>query len=238
MSFCDIRITTEEIGNIGRELDALGAVDLYKHRRLITIIKADLLRKYEVENMVIGEEKTNKFGEQTKIHYHINFYCDDEIKKDTIQKWFRTAHNVKGNSQYSIRVQPELKDHYRWWRYPIKEKTFWIKNPEMFQQFGVTYEEAKRQAVDERNRQIEMNLKTRQSLMDKNAFRDKMFRSLKEEYQETSVTDKKIWCDIGSYYIRHSKTPAFGKLDDMVIDFKVSTGLVTIEEVYEFRHNS
>lgn len=238
MSFCDIRITTEEIAHIGRELDALGVVEMRKHRTFIDVVKADLLRKYSVENMIIGEEKTNKFGEETKIHFHINFYCVDEIKKDTIQKWFRTVHNVKGNSMYSIRVLPELKDHYRWWRYPIKEKIFFIHNVDMFEEYGVNLKEAKRQARDERERQIEMNLKTRQSLMDKNAFRDKMFRSLKEEYQETSVTDKKIWCDIGSYYIRHSKTPAFGKLDDMVIDFKVSTGLVTIEEVYEFRHNS
>ena len=103
---------------------------------------------------------------------------------------------------------------------------------------GHTVKELKMLAKDEKKRQVEQNLKTRQNLMDKNAFRDNMFRHFKDEYKDNIPEDKKLWCAMSLYYIRHSKTPPFGKLDDTVVDFKVSVGAITIEEVYEIKHSA
>ncbi len=229
MSFCDIRITTEKI---------LDCSDNELQRKWADKFMGTCLNHFEIQDLVMGEESGNKFGERTHQHYHIHFYTEKELKKDTVQKWIRNTFNLKGKEQYCVRVHIDLDERIRWWRYPMKEKlVYWTKDvEEQFQ--GKTLKELKLLAQDERKRQVEQNIKTRQNLLDKNAFRDNMFRHFKEQYDEKIPSDKKIWCDISMYYIRHSKTPPFGKLDDTVIDFKVSIGHVTIEEVYDLRHNS
>lgn len=230
MSFCDIRITTEKIlgdlsNNTLRDQQNYAMKFLYKTKEYL-----------EAQDYVMGQEQTNKFGETTLLHYHINYYTEKELKKDSVQKWLRNTFNLKGREQYCVRVHIDLEDRNRWWRYPMKEKLI-IHSAGLEQALqGSTVKELKLLARDEKKRQVEQNLKTRQNLMDKNAFRDNMFRHFKDEYKDNLPEDKKIWCDLSMYYIRHSKTPPFTKLDDTVIDFKVSVGAITIEEVYELKH--
>lgn len=232
MSFCDIRITTDKI--LGE--DASG--NSQKHRDYAFAFLYANTAKWEADDYVMGEEKTNKFGEPTHWHYHINFYTDKEIKKDTVQKWIRNTYNLKGNAQYCVRVHIDLEDRNRWWRYPMKEKLV-IHSKDIDECLeGATLKELKLLAKDEKKRQCEQNVKSRQNLLDKNAFRDNMFRYFKDEYKAVIPSDKILWCKMSMYYIKHSKTPPFSKLDDVVIDFKVSIGHITIEEVYDIRHNS
>ncbi|AXH74933.1 MAG: putative capsid protein [Cressdnaviricota sp.] len=230
MSFCDIRITTEKI--LG-DLSENTSQDQQNYAMRFLYRTSEYL---DAQDYVMGEEKTNKFGEPTHQHYHINFYTEKEIKKDSVQKWIRNTFNLKGKEQYCVRVHIDLEDRNRWWRYPMKEKLIIHSKGLEDALMGTTVKQLKMLAKDEKKRQIEQNLKTRQNLMDKNAFRDNMFRHFKDEYKDNIPEDKKLWCDMSMYYIRHSKTPPFGKLDDTVVDFKVSVGAITIEEVYEIKH--
>ena len=202
MSFCDIRITTDKI--LGE--DASGNIE--KHRDYSFGFLYANTAKWEADDYIMGEEVQNKFGEPTHRHYHINFYTEKEIKKDTVQKWIRNTYNLKGNAQYCVRVHIDLEDRNRWWRYPMKEKLI-IKSKNLDDVLlnGVTAKDLKLLARDERKRQIEQNVKSRQNLLDKNAFRDKMFAYFKDEYKGNIPSDKVIWCQMSMYYIQRSKTP-------------------------------
>lgn len=232
MSFVDIRITTDKILKGTPDADTE-----YKQQRYALAFMYKVGEYLESECYVMGEEKTNKFGEATHLHYHINYYTEKDIKKDSVQKWIRNTYKLKGKEQYCVRVHIDLEDRNRWWRYPMKENLIInSKNLNEYLHDGQTVKLLQALAKDEKKRQVEQNLKTRQNLMDKNAFRDNMFRHFKDEYKDNLPEDKTLWCKMSLYYIKHSKTPPFGKLDDTVIDFKVSIGAISIEDVYDMRH--
>jgi hypothetical protein len=90
-------------------------------------------------------------------------------------------------------------------------------------------------AVSERAHQVSTNVKTRDRLVAKNQFRDKLFKYLKEQHPNVSCLRKLIKL-IGSYYQDNGKTPPFSKLGDVGLDYQVSSGMITWEEWIEERY--
>jgi len=253
MPYIDLRITPEEVPMI-----AAGTVDgvcvecpephqcglvLNLHETLERINrenqeKIGLPVIQKIPKFIWVKEIYNKFGEITKAHYHLNWELVEtgiKIKKDTIQKLLNRKYQLKGNKMYCLRVHDALDEdgHERWWRYVTKQ----IK-PLKFH--GFTEEQINNfhcLANDEYEQRKKENNLTRDKLLDKNNFRNKLIKHLcikhnEKPYQE----DVKIFCDICQFYKKASMTAPFRKLDDLVIDMKVEMGLITYEEYYYINH--
>ena len=251
MPYIDLRYTPMESGDISFSSISIKNTHRGVVEKLINYISSVLVgiqseREMEARDEVsyiVSEEMYNKFGEQTHLHYHMNFSVPHhagnyEFKKETIQKHLNREFKLKGNKMYCLRVHSDMpKDVERWWRYtckqgkPIMKKNFSdIEVDEMYKIASAEYEQ----------RKIE-NCETRQKLIDKNNFRNKIVKHLKDAVSKRDkhgckLTDKMLWLAIAQFYRDNHMTPAYGKLDDLVIDMKVEIGYITLEEYYETTH--
>ena len=153
------------------------------------------------------------------------------MKKDTIQKWLRSR-EICGKAAYCLRVNTDVDDEERWWRYVLKENGL-KKYVKGFTEKDYLLLEIK--AKDEKQRTANKNNDDLTKLMNKNQFRDKMFNKLKELYPDKK-TEKELFSLIGKYYQTENKTPPFSKLLDIVLDFQVFMTFMTFEEYYERRY--
>lgn len=178
---------------------------------------------------LVAHETTNKFGEPCSAHYHINIHGEVPIKKETLQKWFN-KNGAKGNKAYCIQIREDVDDEGRWWRYCCKEA--------LLLHHGFTDEDIAKMvemAISERAHQITTNLKTRDRLVNKNQFRDKLFKHLKDNH--TTVRDeKKLIRLVGEYYQDQGKTPPFCKLEDIVLDYLIVVKSMSWDEFIERRY--
>jgi len=185
---------------------------------------------HDIVKYMACEEKLDKFGNETHEHYHINVEVEDELNKEKIQKWLRRDFNCKGNKAYCLRVHVDLQDEDRWWRYCCKENLVKSKGFEKDRLKELTM-----LAKDERERQVGLNCATRDKLVNKNQFRDKMFAWLKKEYPD--LADKRsLFIKIGTYYQENSKTPPFSKMMDVVLDYLVYAGHMTFGDYYDNKY--
>lgn len=182
-----------------------------------------------VDQYILCYEKSNKFGEPCSPHYHINIYGDIKVKKETLQKWFN-KHGAKGSKAYCIQVREDVEDEGRWWRYCCKEN--------LVVSYGFSddrIEQMVEMATSERSHQVKSNVKTRDRLVMKNQFRDKLFKYLKEQHEQVSDTRRLIKL-IGEYYQSQGKTPPFSKLFDVALDYQVVSKMVSWEDWIEERY--
>lgn len=253
MPYIDIRITPEETTTIPvGVVDGVCVESPEPHQCGLILSLHETLEKINRENQekiglpVIKEiprfiwvkEIYNKFGEVTKPHYHLNWELIETgitIKKDTIQKMLNRKYHLKGNKQYCLRVHQHLDEdgHERWWRYVCKQKVplkYRGFTPEQIQQFHVL-------ANDEYEQAKKKNLKSRDKLMDKNNFRNKLIKHLCKEHNEKPFQeDVTIFVRICEFYKSNSMTAPFRKLDDLVVDMKVELNLITYKEYYYLNH--
>ena len=75
-------------------------------------------------------------------------------------------------------------------------------------------------AVCERANQVKTNVKTRDRLVNKNQFRDKLFQYLKSKHSHVKDECALIQL-VGEYYQDQGKTPPFSKLGDVVLDYLI-----------------
>ena len=172
---------------------------------------------------IVAHEATNKFGEPCSQHYHINIHGEVPMQKETLQKWFNKR-GAKGNKAYCIQIREDVEDEGRWWRYCCKEAVLLHS--------GFTNEDLGKMvemAISERTHQIAVNCKTRDRLVNKNQFRDKLFKYLKDNYGHER-NERKLIKLIGKYYQDGGKTPPFSKLGDVCIDYMISARHMTWEE--------
>lgn len=183
----------------------------------------------ENSRYLVAYEHTNKFGEPCSPHYHINIHGDLSVKKETIQKWFNKK-GAKGNKAYCVQIREDVDDEGRWWRYCCKEALLLHR--------GFSVEEIGRMvemAVSERAHQVVTNCKTRDRLVNKNQFRDKLFKYLKDKHplEENRRDLLKL---IGTYYQEQGKTPPFSKLSDIVLDYLVTEKYISWEDWIQGRY--
>lgn len=178
---------------------------------------------------LVAHEATNKFGEPCSQHYHINIHGEMSVQKETLQKWFN-KHGAKGNKAYCIQVREDVEDEGRWWRYCCKEALL-LHSGFSVEDLGKMVE----MAVCERAHQVKTNVKTRDRLVNKNQFRDKLFQYLKAKHPHVSCECALIQL-VGEYYQDQGKTPPFSKLGDVVLDYLIVVKSMSWREFIKRRY--
>lgn len=243
MVYIDIRYTPQEGQNGDKMKD-----DILDFFRTLASEKQTFLEQHMREKVkyVIAKEDTNKYGEKTHLHYHINMELPSEnplikpYKKDTIAKQLNRKFALKGNKMYSLRVLLTCENTERWWRYPCKQGIPCLYSDHF------TKEEIERMnmiGAGEYEQRVHENQQTRDKLMNKNNFRTKLAKHLHEKCDNIIkkghkhlITDKQLWLSIAKYYIENHTTPPFQKMDDLVIDMKVELKIISLEEYYDMKH--
>lgn len=231
--FIDIRITPDFCtGDFSPANHSIGKIEY-------------VLKEYlKPHTYIISAEQQNKFGEGTHFHYH--YKCNTLIQKskDAIQKWLR-GNGCKGVKAYACNVHEDPSDEERWWRYALKEQESiktsatlrWMRNPpgrpfSNDQEDVEALELWRLMAVDERQRQIQMNLASRDREINKNQFRDKMFKKLKTEYE--NAMRRELFKAIFKHYQAAGKTPPEAqRIYNLVIDFQVWAGELDLDDYYD-----
>jgi len=221
MNLIGIRITPEFWGDKWTDLDTF-LDKLYKLIGYDKIIK-----------MLVAEETINKMGDRTHFHYHIDMEINENVeiskRKESLQKFIRRE-GVSGNRCYCVQTFADVNDYDRWFRYCLKEKCIrnigfsneWITENTLLSQ-------------DERKQTILRNKKTQEQLINKNQFRDKMFKHIDGLFvSEPEEVD--IFEAVGMYYTNNGKTPPFGKLKDITLDYKVHRGWLSFRDYYYLHH--
>lgn len=183
-------------------------------------------QKFNVTNYLYGFETKNKFGEDTQPHIHYKFETDEDVKKNTLQKNFKTymknlGIELKGVKHYAIILTPQPEDEDRWWRYVLKEEDAMTGG-------GMDSEWVHLQtalAVDERKLQIKRNCEARARIMENDSFKGKMYLYLKDELFINS--EREFYIAMIDYYKSKSKTAPFSKIRDYWPDYQICMGLMT-----------
>ena len=211
-----------------------------------------ILKRYDDGDTIYtwGIENHNKFGEETKEHLHFHAYIGNgdiaEISLGAHQKWFRENLHAKGNKSYYVKLLGDCKDHKKFFQYPFKQHTKFNTKIGFSKKgwsnyfMGVTNNEEDADewmwsisnliatASGEYDRTVEMNVKTRERMENKNMFWMKLVNSLKSKYGSLHLPDKTIWIDIVKFYIDNGKTPPWASINDKVLHFKVEVGQCTV----------
>ena len=225
-----------------------GAPDVANPRFVIPAIKEYVNKYGDIINYAWSYETKNKFGEDTHPHYHINFTADvTDFNKQSFQAWFRRQPLLpKGNKCYSFTVNGDPEDEDRWWRYLFKEQTpfkpglidtcYIMSLPKEF------YDDIKTHvalAVDERKLQIKRNIEARDRALANDSFRLRCYSAVQTALLGNGdVTSQKIYVEIVKYYQDNNKIPPFNTLMNMVIDYKLHTGIITAAQHFQLRYNT
>lgn len=235
MVYIDLRYTPQETDNY--EV-------IYKY--IIKILddaqkERDSATRDSVKYIVVREQ-FNKFGEKTHLHYHMNFHIphhsgNDDIKKDNLQKQLNRNLKLKGNKMYCLRVHHDIPtDVDRWWNYTCKQGINGLVVSAGFSQIDL--ETMVMIASAEYEQRKKENCETRQKLMDKNNFRNKLIIHMKKikSQDRPRLTDKQIWLEVAGFYRKSHMTPPYNKLDDIVVDVKVELEYLSLDEYYDKTH--
>lgn len=226
MTFLSVRITPEHCKDVDFSWD-FGKCSSENEQCFWDVFTSSFLD--DECRYLVAHEATNKFGEPCSQHYHINIHGKISVKKETMQKWFNKF-GAKGNKAYCIQICEDVEDEGRWWRYCCKESLLLHR--------GFSVEDLSKMvemAVSERRHQVATNVKTRDRLVNKNQFRDKLFKYLKEKYPNETNRVKLIQL-IGEYYQEQGKTPPFSKLGDVCLDFLISMKHMSWQEYVGWRY--
>ena len=197
----------------------------------LRIVKSILLH-YDVDEecYITADEKTNKFGEAIKRHFHFNFIC--EGKKDTIQKWIRKWYSdrdyvCRGNKSYCLTIYEEPEDLKRWLRYCMKEKYLGklTKLPYPVDQI----KEMEALAKDERSRSSSINLKKREKLLNTQTMFDKICKKLEKENYGSK---REIFIFIAKYYVEEGKPVNYKTIEGYTYNWMLKKGLISYDEFY------
>ncbi len=197
-----------------------------------------------------GYEELNKFGEPCDPHFHLNAYfsaCDLKDPLRSAKEWLRREANslefqLKGNKVWSCTLVEEPSDFDRWFRYPLKENPL----PELMTLLPSTEEEFTEMillAREERKRSIEINILKREKAIDKQSFKDKLFKHLDETFPigedmtKRFCSHQEIWTAILSYYSDQGKAVCFKTINGYTILYQLAIGHLTPDQCYVMRSN-
>lgn len=253
MPYLQLRITLDPSGNRNRE----------NVKQLLRSFRNKWLRLQDNVAHTCGYELLNKFGEPCDPHFHLNAYFDPPDLKDPLRSarnWIRREasaydFNLKGNKQWSCTMVEEPKDYERWIRYPLKEtgvfdlcSSAWRLSQDpsgnKSKELTVTYQQMVRDARNERKRSIEINILKRDKAIDKQSFKDKLFKHLdglhtalwKDDPSNCPPPDHKIiWINILAYYREQGKSVCFKTISGYTTLYQLHIGTITPEECYQLR---
>ncbi len=248
MPFLQLRITLDPSGTRNRSSVFL----LLKKFRRVWLTNQD-----DDFQSSAGYETLNKFGEPCDPHFHLNVQFVAPDLKDPLRsakEWLRREANsldfhLKGNKVWSCTLVDEPKDFDRWYRYPFKETPV----PELcsLDFLSPLNQEQVTIAREERKRSIEINIIKREKAIDKQSFKDKLFKYLDDlflgeginELMETITHDKplpdhqEIWVTILKYYTQQGKAVCFKTINGYATLYQLHIGQLTPEQCYVMRSN-
>ena len=91
-------------------------------------------------------------------------------------------------------------------------------------------------ATSERAHQVATNNKTRDRLVNKNQFRDKLFKYLSDAHGECRHK-RTLIKHVGEYYQDQGKSPPFNKLADIVLDYLICIKAISWEDWIDERYS-
>ena len=199
-----------------------------------------------------GVEEYNKYGEWCQRHVHLNVYFDppdikdplrsakEFLKKNAIDIGFR----LKGNKVWSCTLVEEPKDYDRWIRYTLKEKPVWA-----FCHGVPDLEQLATDARHERKTAVEINILKREKAIDKQSFRDKLFKWLDDGEAHHTMPPScrgpdapdhpdhdEIWKSILDYYCKQGKAVCFKTISGYTILYQLHIGTIGYTECYKMRN--
>lgn len=233
MGYYSLRITLGELFNV--EDVALTE----QHRRRVKYLIKDLIREKVAKdtNYVLGMEKKDKYGDDTKYHYHFNFESDDS--KDTLRKWIvrkseKSDMKLKGNKVYCLQQHTEPEDYDRWFRYCLKEKhskSILRYDPG---EEGKTLEDLILLAKDERERSQKANREQRDKINEKRTYYDKIVEML----DTLGVKSRKdIYISICKKYVDDGKPCNPLTVRGYTNTYMLGRKLISFEAFYEMNEN-
>lgn len=190
-----------------------------------------------------GVEKLNKFGEPCDEHFHFNAHFDPPDLKDPLRSaknWLRKKalaqeFNLKGNKVWSCTIVEEPNDWERWIRYPLKEKPiFELSKLALHYSPEGGIQQLARDAQNERKRGIELNVIKREKAMDKQSFKDKLFKYLDSppDGGDHPKTHCSVWIAILQYYMEQGKAVCYKTITGYTDLYLLHKGLKTPLEAY------
>ena len=188
-------------------------------------------------NYVLGIEKKDKYGDDTKKHYHFNFESDDS--KDTLRKWIvrrseQKEIKLKGNKVYCLKQFPEPKDYDRWYRYCLKEKH--SKKYTRYKPYegDTAFDDLVKLAKDERQRTQQINRDKREKMNEKRTYYDKICEMLDKE----GVKNRKdIYIAICKKYVEDGKPVNAMTVKGYTNTYMLGRKLISFEAFYEMNEN-
>lgn len=245
MPYLQLRITEDSSHNRTKQ-DLLQLLDSFRLK---------WIKKQDSAEYTCGYEQLNKFGEACPPHFHLNVYFDSPDVKDPLRsakeflkrKSVEIGFRLKGNKVWSCTLVEEPKDYERWIRYPLKETPClpFCSLP------GHDLSHLHVLAKEERKRGVEINILKREKAIDKQSFKDKLFKYLDdhligesvEELMENIVYDKTlpdhqtIWIKVLDYYQSQGKAVCFQTINGYTILYQLHIKTITPIQAYHMRKN-
>ncbi len=219
MSYLELRLTVPELP-ASIQYDAI-----YKH--IIQELKEEPIR------YIVGREQHNKCAELINDHFHISMELEEPINLDSFRKKLNRTYGIRGNNMYCLRQHLDLKENEeRWWRYPIKQ------HPAVASKgfTSIELDALHTAGLDEYNQRVKENLMAKEKLLMKNNFRNKLIKYLNNKYNGAHQSDKTIFIDIYNFYKEAHTMCPFKKMSDLIIDMRLETRQITIDQYYDTKY--
>lgn len=208
----------------------------------------DINMALQPDEYIYQKEKYNKYGEETKHHYHACLYRDkgfknargDDLTKVSLQKkiqrFWESNLDLKwcGNKAYSVQFIDEPNDLRLWYSYCLKQISQPNRRPyvmyvKMFEN-EIVYEVARGAAYAKWIETQEIFKKTRENKEWKATLNNRLNKYMLEK----QVKDKKTFIiEMINFYLKTGDVIPFSKIEDKYLTYKIASGLTTPEEYAE-----
>lgn len=180
-----------------------------------------------------GVEFRDKFGEQTKRHIHIHFSSDKELggmRRWLTRRWKSQGEERTRASLYSFVEEDDVKDEDRFYRYPLKQcKDPMFNTPITLHRIFVQginkekAEELRKLAYDEWVRLCEINIKKRDTQLNKDSTYSKIEKYLGQMDISTygQVRDKVI-----EFYMKEGMAINVNTIAGYIVTYSLNRGFV------------
>ncbi len=240
MPYLQLRITCDPSGSV--------VTDARVFLLMKKFIRDWLTPQDPSHNRTMGVEEHNQYGEVCDKPFHLHAVFDPSDLKDPLRSaknWLKrqaleAGFSLKGNKRWACTLVDEPQDYERWLRYPLKEGPIY---PSCQVDLEYNLQQMATDARNEHKRTIEINVIKREKAIDKQSFKDKLFKYLdaknEESYHndEDEFTHKTIWLLILKYYQEQGKAVCFKTVTGYTVLYMLYLGLLTPEQCYEMRSN-
>ncbi len=190
-------------------------------------------------NRTMGVEEHNHYGEVCDKHFHLHAVFDPSDLKDPLRSaknWLKrqaleAGFSLKGNKRWACTLVEEPEDYERWLRYPLKEGPLY---PQCQVDLEYNLHQMATDANHEHKRTIEINILKREKAIDKQSFKDKLFKYLDSppDGGDHPKTHCSIWIAILQYYMEQGKAVCYKTITGYTDLYLLHKGLKTPLEAY------